>query len=226
LESLVTDDATACFHPGQCGRLSDKPLSPSTVTSEWDEAYGPDQFLYDQVHNLIQTTGRFIDEISISFYDNINYLIPCVSRPLFQDDILHPQNRHRADFSLLLLSMHLITYRPPELPEEKDRFHGLYVSTKTLFAHVQTEILVSTRLIQAGLLISLYEYMRCFVDTAIMSISVCARMAIARGLHKPKTVPPPMSDTNGWLRAEEENNIWWIIVLLERCGIDLVVLKS
>jgi hypothetical protein len=102
----------------------------------------------------------------------------------------------------------------------------LYVSTKTLFALVQTEIPVSTRLIQAGLLISLYEYMRCFVDTAIMTISVCARMAIAGGLHESKTAPPPTSDTNGWLRTEEENNIWWIIVLLERYGIDFVVLKS
>jgi hypothetical protein len=51
-------------------------------------------------------------------------------------------------------------------------------------------------------------------------------MAIAGGLHKPKTAPPPMSDTKDCLRAEEENNVWWIIVLLERYGIDSVVLKS
>lgn len=233
LASLASDDDAACVRPGQYGRMSDKPPTshdepffPSTVTSERDESYVLDEFVYDQIHRLIQTTGRFADEISVNFYENINYLIPFVSRPLFQDDLLHPQIRLRADFSLLLLSMHLITYRPPELPEEKDHFHMLYVSTKTLFARVQTEIPASTRLIQAGLLISIFEYMRCFVDTALMTISVCARMAIAGGLHKPKTAPPPMSDTKDCLRAEEENNVWWIIVLLERYGIDSVVLKS
>lgn len=217
-------DDVACFRIGQCGRLSDKllalpnkPLIPSTVTSEPDESYAPDEYVYDQVHSLIQTTRRFTDEIFTSFFDNINYLVPVVSRPLFYGDLVQTQHRHRADFSLLVLSMHLITYRPPELPEEKDRFYALYVSTKSLLAHVQMETLVSTRLIQAGLLISLYEYMRCLVDTALITISLCARLAIAANLHKPRpALPPPTSDTNSWLRAEEENNIWWIIVLLER----------
>lgn len=98
----------ACFRIGQCGRLSDKllalpnkPLSPSTVTSGPDESYAPDEYVYDQVHSLIQTTRRCADEIFTSFFDNINYLVPVVSRPLFQGDLVQTQNRHGADFLYL-----------------------------------------------------------------------------------------------------------------------------
>lgn len=111
--------------------------------------------------------------------------------------------------------MCLITYYPSQTSPQLVDQETLYLTKKMLFAHVQAFISSSTNLIQAGILISAYEYAHGRLDTAYMSIGTCARMAYATGLHMTK-LSPGLQDDEACLRAEEGRNVWWGIIICER----------
>lgn len=194
----------------------DNLLSQTIPPAQLAEPRSLDDLLDRQVHRIISATGLFIDDISVRFFRGMHLWIPIISRVRFQNEILSGRARSGADFSMLLLSMCLITYIPSERSEASALdLRSLYVSTKTLYAHVQAFIPVSTCLIQTGILISLYEYMHGRSDAAFMTIGLCARMAYAAGLHR-RISSPPLVDHDAWLKAEEERNVWWAIVIYER----------
>ncbi|RDW87994.1 hypothetical protein BP6252_00026 [Coleophoma cylindrospora] len=81
-----------------------------------------------------------------------------------------------------------------------------------LFAHVQGAVSPSPNLIQAGILITLYEYAHSKLDTAYTSIKNCAKMAHTLGLHELMY----LEDNEERLEGKEQKNIWWTIVIYER----------
>ena len=78
-----------------------------------------------------------------------------------------------------------------------------------LFAQVQAILPPSTRLLQAGLLISIFEYAHELGNAAFVSIGSCAKMASIIG---------PNAHTSGKTKyeSEEERNLWWGVVIYER----------
>ncbi|KAJ8104406.1 hypothetical protein POJ06DRAFT_244432 [Lipomyces tetrasporus] len=111
--------------------------------------------------------------------------------------------------------MCLITYHPSEVTAQLINQDAMYFTTKMLFAHVQEFISSSPNLIQAGILISIYEYAHGKLDTAYNSIANCAKMAHAIGLHKLNSSLDPQ-ENEARLGGEVEKNIWWGIVIYER----------
>ena len=174
-----------------------------------------DGILHLQVYRIIQDTGQFIDDISVQYFQGIHRWIPVISRRRFHNHLLNFRAPPTADFSILLLSMCLITRHSSQTSAQLADQQTLYLTTKMLFAHVQACIPLSTNLIQAGILISAYEYAHGRLSTAYMSIETCARMAYATDLHKMKP-PSPLQDNEAFLKAEEERNVWWGVVICER----------
>lgn len=90
---------------------------------------------------------------------------------------------------------------------------SLYLATKAIIAQVQGSLQPSTSLIQATLLLAIYEYANGRPADALVTIASCARMAYAIGLHNSSRY-----ELNGASRVEieEAGNTWWGIVILER----------
>jgi hypothetical protein len=195
--------------------ISDSVLSRCLSFGKLTESLGVDDILHDQVHNIIQATGRFIDDVTVRYFRGIHEWIPVISRREFQNHLIYSSAPARADFSLLLLSMCLITYYSSQITPQHINQDAMYLTTKMLFAHVQAFMSSSLNLIQAGILISIYEYAHCKLDTAYNSITNCAKMAHAIGLHKLKSSLDPQEHEAG-LKGEEERNTWWGIVIYER----------
>lgn len=105
--------------------------------------------------------------------------------------------------------MFLVAWRPsPEAGIYDDR-GTLHVVIKMLFAQVQAVLPPSIRLIQAGLLISVFEYAHDLKNAALVSLTSCSKMAY---------LSRPNAHTSGEARSEtmEERNLWWGLVIYER----------
>lgn len=172
--------------------------------------------MYLQTLQIIRTTGQFVDDITARYFRGIHSFIPIISRPRFHDQLVKYGAPPPVSFSILLLSMCLITYHPElvqRVPEPID-MATLYVTTKTLFAQVQASFTPTLHLIQASTIIAAYEYATGKFDDAFTTIGLCARIGYASRLHL--TSPESGMDRSAQLQAEEEGNTWWGIVACER----------
>lgn len=194
--------------------ISDSVLSRCLSFGKLADSPGVDGILHDQVHSIIRATGQFIDDVTVQYFRGIHEWIPIVSRRNFQNSLINSSAPAHADFSILLLSMCLITHHRSRVTAQLINQDAIYFTTKMLFAHVQAFLSSSPSLIQAGVLISIYEYAHGKLDTAYNTIADCARMAHEIGLHKLTSLNPPENEAR--FIGEEEKNLWWAIVIYER----------
>ena len=179
------------------------------------ELTSADDFLHLQACRIIESYGEYIDDVSVRYFQGVHRWMPVISRHRFHDRLVNHQTPIKADFSILLLTMCLITCRP----EQDSKVNGvnqetLYLITKMLFGQAQAVSPATTNLIQAALLIATYEYAHGLGHAAYISIGECARMAFVAGLQKSEL--PHHTNEQSWLKAMEERNLWWGIVICER----------
>ncbi|KAI2631066.1 hypothetical protein GGR54DRAFT_635669 [Hypoxylon sp. NC1633] len=175
--------------------------------------------LYLQVNRIIRSTGQFVDDITARYFQGVHHFMPVISRTRFHDNLITLGATPSADFSILLLCICLVTH---DISTEDARRgmpdqHSIHVSARSLFAQLQAVLKPSVHFIQAGLLLSVYEYAHGEADTAFNSVASCARMAYAARIHSrehAKLEHDP--ETNTELEAEEAANTWWGLVILER----------
>ena len=80
--------------------LSPPLLVPSTV----------DGVLHLRVCEIIRAYGKYVDDITVKYFRGVHQWLPVISRPRFHDCLVVSQTPAVADFSILLLSMCLITH--------------------------------------------------------------------------------------------------------------------
>jgi hypothetical protein len=104
-------------------------------------------------------------------------------------------------------------------------YASLHLTATALFAQAQAQCPPSLYLLQAGLLLALYEYLSGRPDKAFTSIACCARMAYAARMHvcnQPSPQPPWRPIDNAptalayKLQVQEAANTWWGIIISER----------
>ena len=196
--------------------LSSIDLSSHIPVDEISEMKNIDVSVSAQVHRIIHATGRFVSDVTEQFFRGIFHFVPIFSRNRIQEIIAGiPVITPAADLSVLLLAMCLITYHPQilEKPLPGIDQESLYIATKSIFGQVQTVSSMqgqpSVPLIQAGILIAIYDYARGMADSAYLSISICARMGYAAGIHEQR-------QPGRAALSKEEGNTWWAILIWER----------
>ncbi|KAJ5925396.1 hypothetical protein N7454_008035 [Penicillium verhagenii] len=128
----------------------------------------------------------------------------------------------QADFALLVLCMSLLVSSadssehlgPSGGPLAKDL--TIYVATKSLMAQAQALCAPTVRIVQAGVLLAVYEYAHGHPEQAFVTIGNYTRMAYAAQLRSspsPTGNAPRQAD---WSIEEEEINTWWGIRICER----------
>ena len=173
------------------------------------EPFGLDHVLRSQVDRLTRARGCYLDDITSRYFQGMHKWLPVISRNNFYAEFINNTTPWPPDFSILLLAMFLVVWQPsPESGIDDDR-GTLHVVIKMLFAQVQAVRPPSMRLIQAGLLISVFEYAHELKDAALVSITSWAKMAY---------IMRSNAHTNAEARSEtrEERNLWWGLVIHER----------
>ncbi|OKL61727.1 hypothetical protein UA08_03064 [Talaromyces atroroseus] len=172
---------------------------------------------------------QFVDDISTRYFRSFHLHLPIISRTRFYNNLITLGTARAADFSVLLLTICLITHAPAlgyehshEAPRPVEQ-QTLYLIARSLFAQVQVSCPPSVPLVQTSLLLAMYEYTHGRPDDAFVTIAGSARMAYAarihaRDRHKAQMTHIAGKNTNSdlLLQAEEAANTWWAIVIFER----------
>ncbi|KAL7917750.1 hypothetical protein ACQKWADRAFT_274362 [Trichoderma austrokoningii] len=162
--------------------------------------------------HILQLLGS-LDEIRLGadkFFGHIHQWMPFVSKKRFYDLYIKPSFHSRPDVALLLLALKLITTLPlPDLPNPRTT---LYHTVKHFYLEVESSF--SLLVLQAGILVALYELGHGIYPAAFLSIGQCARYAHALGINTGRKIPATNVFT--LVEVEERRRVWWAVVILDR----------
>ncbi|KAF2009285.1 hypothetical protein BU24DRAFT_428825 [Aaosphaeria arxii CBS 175.79] len=178
----------------------------STAFGSPSDALPLDTRLSIEVDLIVRPTGQSPDMVERRYFQGLHLWVPFMCPSRFRNERLMAVSTPTAEFSLLLLSMYLITHDPPELSKTSIRRGDLHLHAKTLFSQISLLRRPSIRLIQAGILIAIYEYAHGDPDSALASIDLCARMACKAGFNRHSA---DKGVNQAW-------NTWWALRIFER----------
>jgi hypothetical protein len=164
--------------------------------------------------HILQLIGD-VDEIhstAARFFQHIHQWMPLISKKRFYEVYLRSPVQSRPDVAVLLLCLRLITTLPPS--NSRNPRTALYYTAKHYHVDIESSGDLSIAVLQAGVLVSLYELGHAIYPATFMSIGACARYAYALGIN-PSGNPSTRRVTT-LVEVEERRRVWWAIVILDR----------
>lgn len=140
---------------------------------------------------------------------------PIIDNKELYDRLSRLRTSPTADFSILTLTIHLISQLYGQIPRERDGLERLYYTTKGLHSILMSTGRLSIEFIQAGLLLAAYEHFQALHDAAYQTLGACARMGYTLGFHKSLS-PDILPDAHANAVAERQRQVWWGIIIFER----------
>jgi hypothetical protein len=169
--------------------------------------------------NLSSLVGDIssIRTIASSFFESIHPWLPIVSKRVFYTRLLNPLASRGTELSILTLSMKLCCSVPADEDVETAAKSSLYDSVKRFHHEIESAGFLSLHVLQAGLLIALYELGQAIYPAAYLTVGACARHGLALGVNNSVSVSG--AGENGplsWNDVEDRRRVWWAILLFDR----------
>jgi hypothetical protein len=148
--------------------------------------------------------------IAVEYFKTTHTWIPIISKKSFYEHIHAPWGQMRSDYALLVLAMDLTCW----IPENNNPRTPAYIATKSFYLDLEIQGLVSLQVLQAGILISLFELGHAIFPSAVVSVEACVRYGCALGINWDAKFPAkrPFS----WFDLDEQNRVWWAVMILDR----------
>lgn len=169
---------------------------------------------------LGDTTAQHVT--ATKFFTFIHTWLPFISKPRFYARHLPLSSHSHASVSqtyldtiLLHLSVKLVTTLPPTNP--RDPRTELYRAVKHFYLDVEQSGNCSIAVLQAGVLITLYELGQGIYPAAYLSIGACARYAHILGIGVFQHGGTQTRRVLTLVEMEERRRAWWAVVFLDRC---------
>ncbi|KAK5999200.1 Transcription factor BOA15 [Cladobotryum mycophilum] len=157
---------------------------------------------------LFNSDGVLQTQAAESYFATVHKMLPIVStRRFFQQ--ISSNTEHNTDVLLILLCMRLLT-------QHNEDTGALYEKAKQCFYYMEGRGVISFRMVQATLLLSLYEAANAIYPAAFMTIGHCARLGHAIGIHDRRNSPQMFPNANSWTETEEICRTWWGVRVLDR----------
>lgn len=159
-------------------------------------------------------THPIILRIVSSYFATTHLWLPIVSRERSHVDLNIPVEGTSADLGLLYLCMRLVGERlPPGLQNPQTAF---YAAVREYHLVVESAGILSLHLLQAGILLAVYEFGHAIFPNAYVTIGRCAKIGHAMGIHHGASAPPLLGPPESWTELEERSRVWWAVFLLDR----------
>ncbi|KAK1240459.1 hypothetical protein MKX07_004487 [Trichoderma sp. CBMAI-0711] len=149
-------------------------------------------------NDIAQLVGSVMDiqATSAQFFKSVHTWMPIISKPHFCANLLNRLTYQRAELFLLVLSMKLCCAR------QKTWNTPLYETVKLLYFKIETSGALSVLVLQAAILIALYELGHAVYPAAFLSVGSCARYL---NLSDPKRhLITPDADIESYLPVDDE----------------------
>lgn len=170
-----------------------------------------------------------MDDIIYRYFQSFHRQLPIISRTRFSNNLVNLGAAPTADFSVLLLTLCLITHAPAlgyqarQEASQSVEQQSLYLTVRSLFAQVQVSCSPSVPLVQTGLLLAVYEYTHGRPNDAFVTIAGSARIAYAARIHtsgqqvsQSRQMTMHNADIDQLSQTEEAANTWWGMLVYER----------
>ena len=165
--------------------------------------------------SLCDTVGhrQAVEHVTKCYFSSVNDWFTIIEKTSFDSQVERMWSFPSAEVALLVLAMLLIIRTPNDNGAAMD--DGLYLSVKTAITLVQSKIPPSISLLQAQLLISLYEYSHGLPQQAYMSMGTCIQMTRSFGWH---TMSFWSEERQQLLPADLKRSsiLWWALVYVDR----------
>ncbi|KFX87475.1 hypothetical protein O988_09395 [Pseudogymnoascus sp. VKM F-3808] len=156
-----------------------------------------------------------IRDMAIAFFSFSAWWMPIICRKRFFSSALNPLSPPPRELVLLALCMKL--FCSPLPPNAEAGQTDLYKTAKRFYSELEASGITSIRVLQAALLIAIYEIGHAIYPAAYFTVGICARYGSALGLDNSLT--DYMVDCGlgqSWLEIEEMRRVWWGVLILDR----------
>lgn len=177
------------------------------------EIPNPSTFLSRQILEHFQDDSQ-MRKVASQYFENIQPFMPMISKKLFYERHLNPLAPTQTDVLLLCFCMKIFTWNPSE--DDSDPQTPDYLSAKHFMVDVEVAGIFTLQVLQASLLIAIYEIGHGIYPAAQFSVGACAARGVALDLEK-EWINGTTSRLS-WVEQEERLRVWWAIVILERFG--------
>lgn len=195
------------FHCANSSFIAERFLDPDVFSRAQLTVVNADVAVTDEIARLV---GSILDIQATSerFFKSIHIWMPIISKPQFSATLLNRLTYKRAELFLLVLSMKLCSTRV------KTWNTPLYETVKLFHFKIEASGVLSILVLQASILIALYELGHSIYPAAFLSIGSCARYATALGVDK--SILSSNTTQFQWIEEEESRRAWWAILVLDR----------
>ncbi|KAE8423943.1 fungal-specific transcription factor domain-containing protein [Aspergillus pseudocaelatus] len=185
---------------------SDVPQDQSYLESNRHISLPPEYIRY------LRSPAQFRHEVDV-YFNSVHTFFPIVSKLRLYQQLSNADRINDPDLGLLLIAMQLHTRSCSEV-ESGDA--ELYRSAKACYVYVESSNVFSIKVLQALLLIALYEISNAIYPTAYLTVGHCARLGHAMGVHQRSDAPQMLNRVGTWVELEERRRTWWAVIILDR----------
>jgi len=149
------------------------------------------------------------------YFATVHRWLPMVNKKRSLRALTNPPWDYDGCEVLFLLSMKLSSEPRGEALSDAVR-SSLYLTTKRLLLFAEEIGLVSLRLIQAIVLLAVYELGHAIYPSAYLTIGRAARLGALMGMHDRKNTQQLFKAAETLTLREEQRRTWWAVFVLDR----------
>jgi hypothetical protein len=203
--------------------ISIKPsgLEPSRIASKFPPIYFLDFELYQRaiaeiprvitgIRPELEALTEDIREQANTYFCTIHPWIPFLSKKSFNERLLSPLAPRSTDVTLLFACIKLVC----SVPKSENMHSSTYITIKGSLLEAELAGVFTIRILQAWILLCIYEFGHAIYPSAYLSIGVCARYAVALGINFKES--NSQRQTYHWIETEERARALWAVVILDR----------
>ncbi|KAF2108583.1 hypothetical protein BDV96DRAFT_652834 [Lophiotrema nucula] len=188
--------------------------------------FPPGYFLDNAVFQAYQSSlptaevvlaGTALDAISISesvlheYFQRIHWWMPVISKLRIYGEF---RKRPNVETKLQIAAMKVLLWHPPADGDADPRTRTYNIVKNSVIEAVSAGAL-TLPLLQAQLLLAIYELGHAIYPTAYLTIGACSRYGLALGIDL-SLQPESLSHVISQMELEEQRRTWWAIVILDR----------
>jgi hypothetical protein len=157
------------------------------------------------------------DSLAISqvYFDWVHLWMPIISKKRWYALHISPLTRPKTDVKILTFCMRLLEWSPGRSLQDQDPRTQDYLVAKKVLYDAEARALLSLQLLQAMVLVAVYEYAHAIYPAAAVTSTVCVRYGLILGINKQRKMEIEQSIFDKE-EQEERRRVWWAIFVLDQ----------